>query len=93
MVMLELIEVILDSMFALVSPEKTAKKFKELKSKNSTKGTLLIILFTLIYLATIVLIAFSFVLIPNALYKAFSIILIIFLIYCLFLFYYKFYKH
>ena len=91
--MLELIEVILESILALVSPEKTAEKVKKLNAKKSSKGTLLIILFTLIYVAAIVLIAFFLAVMPNVLFRAFAIILIIFLLYCLFIFYHKVYKY
>lgn len=90
--LLELIEVILDSMLTLVSPEKTAEKVKDINTSKDAKS-MLIILFTLLYGAALVGISFSLVLIPDVLYKVFATILIIFLIYCLFVFYYRIFKY
>ena len=87
----ELIEVVLNSMLTLVSPEKAAEKVKDTNTSKFTKS-MLITLFSLLYGAVLVGISFFLVLTPNALYKALATILIIFLIYCLAIFYYRILK-
>ena len=86
MIIVELIEVMLESMLILISPEKTAEKVIDINTRKPTKR-MLIFLFTLIYVATLVGLVFSLVLISDILYKLFVVMLIIFLLYCLFTFY------
>lgn len=88
---LELIEVILDSMLTLVSPEKTAEKIKDINTSKPAKR-ILIVLFTLIYGMALIGISFYLVLTPDIVYKALAALLIIFLLYCLFVFYYRIFK-
>ena len=85
-IIVELIEVVLDSMLTLVSPEKTAEKIKDTNTSRATKN-LLIVLFILIYGVALVGMVFSLILVPDVLYKVFAVILIIFLLYCIFIFY------
>lgn len=89
---IELIEVVFSSILSLISPEKTADKVKDIDTSKSAKS-MLIILFTLIYGATLIGIAFSIVHTTEVLYRVFAIILIIFLLYCLFVFYYRIFKY
>lgn len=89
---IELIEVVFSSILNLISPEKTADKVKDINTSKSAKS-MLIILFTLIYGATLIGIAFSIVHTTEILYRVFAMILIIFLLYCLFVFYYRIFKY
>lgn len=89
---IELIEVVFSSILSLISPEKTADKVKDIDTSKSAKS-MLIILFTLIYGATMIGIVFSIVHTTEVLYRVFAIILIIFLLYCLFVFYYRIFKY
>lgn len=83
---IDLVEVVLDIMLTLISPEKTAKKVKDADTSKSTKK-MLVVLFTSIYGIALIGIFLSFILIQDVIYKVFAVLLIIFLIYCLFIFY------
>lgn len=65
---IELIEVVFSSILSLISPEKTADKVKDIDTSKSAKS-MLIILFTLIYGATLIGIAFSIVHTTEVLYR------------------------
>ena len=88
MVIVELLEVIFDITLTLISPERTAEKVKDINISKITKN-ILITIFTLIYISILVGLIFSLFLISDTLYRALAIALIIFLVYCLFIFYYK----
>lgn len=90
--MAELLEFVFTGILTLILPERTAEKVKDINTSKSAK-IMLIILFTLVYGATLVGIAYSVVLISDILYKVFGVILIIFLLYCICVFYYRIFKH
>lgn len=83
---IELVEVVLEIMLTLISPEKTAEKVKDADTSKSAKK-MLVVLFTSIYGISLIGILLSFILIQDIIYKAFAVLLIIFLIYCLYIFY------
>ena len=91
MMLVELIEVVLSSMLALISPEKAAEKIKDTNTSKSAKK-MLIVLFTLTYCIALIGIFWSLVLVSDVIYKIFAALLIMFLLYCLFVFYYRIFK-
>ena len=91
MVIIELIEVIMEIILSGLSPEGVAEKVNNSDTSKRNKW-ILITLFTLIYGVALAVVAFSLVVIPDILYKVFAVILFIFLLFCLFKFYYKIFK-
>lgn len=91
MAIIEFLTVILEIMITLISPEKTAGKVKDANTNRAIKA-MLSILFTLTYIVILVGLAFSLTILSDILYKLFVVILIMFLIYCIFIFYYRIFK-
>ena len=91
MVIIELIEVIMEIILSGLSPEGVAEKVNNSDTSKRNK-CILITLFTLIYGVALAVVAFSLVAITDILYKVFAVILFIFLLFCLFKFYYKIFK-
>ncbi len=89
-IIFEFIELVLD-MLNLVLPEKMAEKVNK-GDTNSFIKCMVIILFTFIYGAFLLGLSFSLTLPVYTSYKIVAVILIIFLLYCLFKFYYLIFK-
>jgi len=91
MVIIELIEVIMEIILSGLSPEGVAEKVNNSDISKRNKW-ILITVFTLIYGVALAVVAFSLVAIHDILYKVFAVILFIFLLFCLFKFYYRIFK-
>lgn len=80
--------VVFESILELISPEKTANKVNDVDTVKSRKS-MLIVLFTLIYVIASIGLLISITLTSDVIYKVVASMLIVFLLYCIFIFYKK----
>ncbi|NLY45564.1 MAG: hypothetical protein GX053_06195 [Tissierella sp.] len=85
---LELLEIILEVILTWLSPEGVAKKVND---ENSTKlkRFIHIMLFSLVYASVLIGLAIYFTIVSDIFIKVFIVLVSIFLLYCMFKFYYK----
>lgn len=85
---LELLEIVLEVILTWLSPEGVAKKVND---ENSTKlkKIIHIMLFSLVYASVLIGLAFYFTIVTDIFIKVFVALVSIFLLYCMFKFYYK----
>lgn len=85
---LELLEIVLEVILTWLSPEGVAKKVND---ENTTKlrKFIHIMLFSLVYVSVLIGLAFYFTIVSDVLIRIFVVSVSIFLLYCMFKFYYK----